>query len=94
MAESANLFCRQRKAGLSQRSSPRQKKLSTAAIDRGMVVRHIKPLIGSLRADKLRRADVQRMIDAIAAGATATVERTKPRGQARDWRDGNSFAHR
>ena len=43
--------------------------------------RHIKPLIGKVRADKLARAAVQRMADAIAQGKTAGT--SGPRRAAR-----------
>ena len=59
------------------------KKASTVAIDRGLIKRHIKPLIGRLLVNNVRQADVQRMIDDIASGKTAIDERTGPRGRAR-----------
>jgi integrase len=40
------------------------------------------PLIGAIPARDLRRADVQRMADAIASGKTAGVFKGKPRGRA------------
>src|SRR4029079_6385608 len=52
------------------------KKASTLSIDFGRVERHIKPLIGRLIARELTTADVQRMMDAIAAGKTATVAKS------------------
>ena len=52
------------------------------AIDEGRVSRHIVPLIGKLPARDLRRADVQRMADAIAQGKTAGTFKGKPRGRA------------
>ena len=52
------------------------------AIDEGRIGRHIKPLIGSIPANDLRRADVQRMADAIAQGKTAGVYRDKSSGRA------------
>jgi integrase len=70
-------------AGLVATRFGRPKKASTVAVDRGMIDRHIKPLLGSIRFDQLKRADVQRMIDDIASGKTAVDTRTKPRGRAR-----------
>jgi integrase len=60
----------------------RPKSPATIAIDEGRIARHIKPLIGNIPARELRRADVQRMVDSIAAGKTAAVVKTKPRGRA------------
>lgn len=60
----------------------RPKKASTVAIDVGRVERHIKPLIGHLKAHRLTRAQVQRMADSITAGKTATTVKTKARGKA------------
>lgn len=70
------------KAGLVTTRFKRPKRASTVAIDVGRVERHIKPLIGKVRADKLARAAVQRMADAIAQGNTAATVRTKARGKA------------
>lgn len=61
----------------------RTKRASTVAIDEGRVSRHIVPLIGNKIAGELTRADVQRMVDSIAAGKTAATIKTKARGIAR-----------
>jgi hypothetical protein len=58
------------------------KRGSTLKTDGGRIVRHIKPLIGSLRARDVTLGDVQRMADAIAQGKTAGVFRGRPRGKA------------
>jgi integrase len=58
------------------------KRASTLAIDEGRIARHITPLIGSLRARDVTRADVQRMADKIAQGKTAGVFKGKTRGKA------------
>lgn len=60
----------------------RPKRQSTVVIDEGRVLRHIIPLIGSIRACDVTRQDVQKMVDDIAAGKTAGVFRGKPRGKA------------
>ena len=60
----------------------RPKRLTTVAIDEGRVGRHIKPLIGKIPAGDLRRAEVQRMADAIAQGKTAGTFKGKPREKA------------
>ena len=82
VADLCDLYLEAASAGLVITRFGRPKKASTVAIDRGFVKRHIKPLIGRIRVDKLTRADVQKMIDGIAAGKTATVEKTRPRGRA------------
>lgn len=61
----------------------RTKRASTVAIDEGRVSRHIVPILGNKVAGQLTRADVQRMVDAIAAGKTAATIKTKARGVAR-----------
>src|SRR5262245_41823453 len=60
----------------------RPKRTTTVAIDEGRIARHIKPLIGNVRANDVTRADVQRMADAIAQGRTAGEFAGKPRGKA------------
>ncbi len=60
----------------------RPKRGATLKIDEGRVARHIKPLIGQLRARDITRGDVQRMADAIAQGKTAGVFAGKARGRA------------
>jgi integrase len=70
------------RAGLVLTRFGRAKSVSTVAIDEGRIARHIKPLIGSLRARDVTRADVQRMADKIAQGRTAGVFKGKSRGKA------------
>jgi len=48
-----------------------QKKASTLRVDRGRFEHHLRPLLGKLRIDRITRADVERMRDAVAAGKTA-----------------------
>jgi Arm DNA-binding domain/Phage integrase family len=60
----------------------RPKRHATLKIDEGRIARHIKPLIGSLRARDVTRGDVQRMADAITQGKTAGMFTGKPRGKA------------
>lgn len=78
-----DLYMEAAEAGLVSTRFKKPKKASTLAIDRGMIKRHIKPLIGDVRTDRVSRADVQKMIDSIASGKTAVTESTKPRGRAR-----------
>src|SRR5712671_2203517 len=47
------------------------KKGSTLKADRGRIEHHLRPLLGKLRADRLGRADIERMRNAVAAGKTA-----------------------
>ncbi len=70
------------RAGLVMTRFKRPKRPATVAIDEGRVARHIGPLIGSIPARDLRRADVQRMADGIAKGKTAGTFKAKPRGRA------------
>jgi integrase len=70
------------RAGLVMTRFRQPKRGSTLKIDEGRIARHIKPLIGSLRARDVTRGDVQRMADAIAQGKTAGVFRGRPRGKA------------
>jgi site-specific recombinase XerD len=70
------------RSGLVMTRFKRPKRPTTVAIDQGRVSRHIKPLIGKIPATDLRRADVQRMADAIAQGKTAGTFKGKPRDKA------------
>jgi integrase len=47
------------------------KKPSTLKADRGRIEHHLRPLLGKLRADRIVRADVERMRNAVTAGKTA-----------------------
>jgi integrase len=70
------------RSGLVVTRFKRPKRATTVAIDEGRVSRHIKPLIGKIPATDLRRANVQRMADAIAEGKTAGTFKGKPRDKA------------
>jgi len=63
------------------------KKASTLKADRGRVEHHLRPLLGKLRADRVVRADVERMRNAVTAGRTAKKiengERRRSGGMAR-----------
>ena len=84
VGELCDLYLEAARAGLVilVRRFNRPKRASTVAIDEGRVSRHIKPLVGAHRADKLSRATVQRMADAIARGETAGVFKSGVRGKA------------
>jgi integrase len=72
------------------------KKPSTLKADRGRIEHHLRPLLGKLRADRIGRAEVERMRNAIAAGKTAekiaSAEKRRPgsiatggKGAAAQW---------
>jgi integrase len=82
VAELCERYLEAARAGLVITRFRRPKRSSTVAIDEGRVSRHIKPLIGTIPARNLKRADVQRMADDIAAGKTAGSFKGKPRGLA------------
>jgi integrase len=82
VAELCEQYLEAARAGLVVTRFRRPKRASTVAIDEGRVKRHIVPLIGSTAADKVTRAVVQRMADAIAQGKTAGTFKGKTRGKA------------
>jgi site-specific recombinase XerD len=82
VAELCDQYLAAARAGLVTTRFKRPKRAATVAIDEGRVARHIKPLIGKVRARDVTRADVQRMADAIAQGKTAGVFAGRPRGRA------------
>jgi integrase len=47
------------------------KKASTLKADRGRIEHHLRPLLGKLRADRIGRADIERMRNAVTTGKTA-----------------------
>jgi integrase len=60
------------------------KKVSTLAVDRGRIERHIKPLLGRLAVAAVTRDDVERFLHDVAEGRTAGKTKTaKKRGLAR-----------
>jgi len=48
----------------------------------GRIKRHIKPLLGRKRVRSITRGDVERFLLDVAAGKTATDEKTGPHGRA------------
>ena len=58
------------------------KKPTTLVTDRGRIKRHIKPLLGRKKIRDVKRADIERLLRDVAAGKTATDEKTGPRGRA------------
>lgn len=51
--------------------------------DQGRFKRHVKPILGKVKLPDLNRSDIEKLRDAIAAGKTATTEKTKKRGLSR-----------
>ncbi len=51
------------------------KKVLTLKADRGRIEHHLRPLLGRLRADRIVRADVERMRNAVTAGKTSEKTR-------------------
>jgi integrase len=47
------------------------KKASTLKADRGRIIHHLRPLLGRLRADRIGRAEIERMRNAVELGKTA-----------------------
>jgi integrase len=82
VAELCDEYLEAARAGLVLTRFRRPKSKSTVIIDEGRITRHIKPLIGALPANSVTSADVQRMVDGIAAGKTVGVFKGKPRGKA------------
>jgi integrase len=58
------------------------KKPSTVAIDRGRIERHIKPVLGKMRVHQVRKGDVEKLLREVAAGKTATDQKTGTYGRA------------
>ncbi len=58
------------------------KKLSTIVTDRGRIERHIKPILGRMKAKDVTRADVQKFMHDVAAGKTACDIKTGLHGRA------------
>ena len=60
----------------------RPKKASSLYVDRGRINRHIVPLLGNKRVQSLRPADINKFIEDVATGKSATIEKTsKKRGK-------------
>jgi integrase len=59
------------------------KAVTTKAVDRGRIERHLRPTLGRRRADTLELSDIEKAAADIRDGKTAAIEKTKPRGIAR-----------
>jgi integrase len=60
-----------------------QKKSTTLALDRSLITRHIKPLLGPLRVAAVTRQDIEGLMHDVIEGKTAIRAKTKARGLAR-----------
>lgn len=69
-------------AGLVPGKGGRPKKLSTLAIDRSRIKRHILPLLGNRRVQDLTPADITKFLRDVANGKTRADFKTKRRGRA------------
>ena len=78
VAELCDAYLRAARADLVITRFGRPKRRSTLAVDEGRILRHIKPLIGALRARDVTRADVQRMVDNIAQGRRRASLKARP----------------
>ncbi len=57
------------------------KKASTIEADRYRVERHIRPILGKLKADDISQADITKFMKKVAAGYTPKATKTKSRGR-------------
>ena len=69
--------------GLILGKQKRPKAASTLATDRGRVLRHIKPVLGSMMVADVQPADIRRFLMAVHTGKTKATVKTRPRGKAR-----------
>lgn len=69
------------------------KRGSSWATDRSNLERHVRPQIGDKISTSVGKETATRMLSAVASGATAKVEKTKPRGKA-VVKGGAGIAHR
>lgn len=81
--ELCELYIKDMDAGLILGKGGRPKKASTIAIDKGRILRHIIPLVGSRRVQDLTRAEMITVMNNIASGKTRAIIKTKKlRGKA------------
>jgi integrase len=81
VAELIDLWLREA-AHLNRRTGAVRSAASVAG-EKGRIDAHIRPLLGKKRLNELNRADVERLRDQIARGATKGERKTKLRGRAR-----------
>ena len=80
IAELCDLYLAEAEAGRLLTRRKIAKKESTLISDRGRIARHIKPILGRMTVAAVTADDVESMMHAILAGATAVTTKTKPRG--------------
>jgi integrase len=69
--------------GLILGKGDRPKKASSLYVDRGRISRHIVPLLGKKRVQSLKPTDINKFVEDVATGKSATVEKTnKKRGKS------------
>ena len=69
--------------GLILGKGDRPKKASSLYVDRGRINRHIVPLLGKKRVQSLKPADINKFVEDVASGKSATIEKTnKKRGKS------------
>jgi integrase len=84
VAELCDAYLVDAEAGRVLTRSKTPKKVSTLAIDKGRIERHIKPLLGALAVAAVTRDDIERFLHDVAGGRTAGKAKTaKKRGLAR-----------
>lgn len=83
IAELCDLYLADAEAGRLVTRRRAQKKANTIALDRGRIVRHIKPLLGQYRVAGVTRQDIEVFMHDVAQGKTAATTKTKARGLAR-----------
>lgn len=83
VGELCDLYLADAEAGRILTRRKRPKKTSTILTDRGRILRHIKPLLGSHAVASVTRSDVDAFMQDVAEGKTATKAKSgKPRGVA------------
>jgi integrase len=83
MNELFALYLDEARAGRILGRGGRPKRASTVAFDEGAIRAHLAPLIGERKAADITRRDVERLMHAIADGATARTIKGKRRGLGR-----------
>ena len=69
--------------GLILGKGDRPKKANSLYVDRGRINRHIVPLLGKKRVQSLKPADINKFVEDVAGGKSATIEKTnKKRGKS------------
>lgn len=94
VAELCDLYLADAEAGRLLTRRGMAKKASTLATDRGRVLRHIKPLLGTRKVPAVTREDVERFMHAVAEGETAQRTKTGRKRGLANVRGGKGTASR